>query len=127
MALLVASRLGIKSDYEQHLSGRAGWISELVEDYLRNEQVCIRKSMPTIHLSDRLMAFAEAMVDQQIGRKTKTTNRKRRRLLRRLVALEVHRVRQEKEFWAELVHHGMECCGTMFECPLQATCRNENL
>ena len=124
-ALMVASRLGIESDYEEHLSGRECWMGELVTNFLRNEEVCIRKSIPTVRISDRLMASAEAMLAQRTRSKTNITKRKRRRLLRRLVALEVRRVRQEREFWSVLEGQGMECCGTMLECPLVATRRNE--
>ena len=126
-ALVVASRLGIESDYEECLSGREGWLSELVTDYLKNEEICTRKSIPVIHISNRLMTSAETMLPQRIIGKRKIKKRKRRRLLHRLVALEVLRARQEREFWDVLQNQGVECCGTMIDCPLQTTHRNRKL
>ncbi len=126
-ALVVASRLGIESDYEECLSGREGWVSELVTGYLQNEVICTRKSIPVNHISNRLMTSAEAMLSQRIIGKKKIKKRKRRRLLHRLVALEVLRARQERKFWDVIVDHRVECCGTMIECPLQTTHRNREL
>ena len=126
-ALVVASRLGVELDYEEYLSGREGWVSELVTDYLHNEERCTRKSIPVIRMSDRLMTSAEARLLQRIGGKVKVKKRKRRRLLHRLVTLEVLRVRQERKFWDAIANQGVECCGTMIDCPLQAMHRKREL